>query len=263
MDLGLNQKVAIVCAASKGLGRACAMALAHEGANVVICARNKQALTETAATIRAESGSRILPIVCDLTREEDIEQLVEKGVEEFGTVDILVTNVGHPQMGAFSDLTDMDWQGGYEGVLLPVIRLCRLVIPHMQQANWGRIVHITSIAVREPGTPYLISSVFRAGVAALSKSLANELGHAGILVNTVCPGPFRTPLGQELIRRAAAAQNRTHAEIESETAQASVIGRIGEAEELAALVALLCSKQAGNITGQVMTVDGGAARGLF
>ena len=137
MDLGLNQKVAIVCAASKGLGKASAMALAHEGADVVICARNEQALNETAATIRAESGSRILPIVCDLTKEEDIEQLVEKGVNEFGTVDILVTNVGHPQMGAFSDLTDVDWQGGYEGVLLPVIRLCRLVIPHMQQANWG------------------------------------------------------------------------------------------------------------------------------
>ena len=263
MDLGLNQKVAIVCAASKGLGKASAMALAREGVNVVVCARNEQALNEAASTIRAESGARVLPVVCDLTREGDIERLVEKGVEEFGTVDILVTNVGHPQMGAFSDLADVDWQRGYEGVLLPVIRLCRLVIPHMQQVHWGRIVHITSIAVREPGTPYLISSVFRAGVAALSKSLANELGHTGVLVNTVCPGPFRTPLGEELIRGTAAAQNRTYAEVESETAQASVIGRMGEAEELAALVAFLCSEQAGDITGQVMSVDGGTARGLF
>ena len=263
MDLGLNQKVAIVCAASKGLGRASATALARAGVNVVVCARNERGLNEAAAAIRAESGSRVLPVVCDLTREEDVERLVEKGVEEFGTVDILVTNVGHPQMGAFSDLADADWQGGYEGVLLPVIRLCRSVIPHMQQANWGRIVHITSIAVREPGTPYLISSVFRAGVAALSKSLANELGHVGILANTVCPGPFRTSLGEELIRQAATAQNKTYAEIESETAQASVIGRLGEAEELAALVAFLCSNHAGNITGQVISVDGGAARGLF
>ena len=263
MDMGLSQKIAIVCAASKGLGRASAMALAREGVNVVVCARNEQELNEAAEAIHAESGSRVLPVVCDLTREGDIERLVEKGVDEFGTIDILVTNVGHPQMGAFSTLTDMDWREGYEGVLLPVIRLCRTVIPHMQQVHWGRIVHITSIAVREPGTPYLISSVFRAGVAALSKSLANELGHAGILVNTVCPGPFRTPLGEELIRKAAAAQNRTYAEVESETAQASVIGRMGEAEELAALVAFLCSEQAGNITGQVMSVDGGAARGLF
>ena len=263
MDLGLSQKVAIVCAASKGLGRACATMLAHEGVNVVVCARNEQTLNEAAATIRTESGSRVLPIVCDLTREEDIEWLVEKSVAEFGTVDILVTNVGHPQMGAFSDLTDADWEHGYKSVLLPVIQLCRLVIPHMQDANWGRIVHITSIAVREPGTPYLISSVFRAGVAALSKSLANELGNAGILVNTVCPGPFRTPLGEDLIRQAAAAQNRAYAEIESETAQASVIGRLGEAEELAALVAFLCSNHAGDITGQIMSVDGGAARGLF
>ncbi len=263
MNLGLNQKVAIVCAASKGLGRACATVLAREGAYVVVCARNEQALNEAAATIRAESGSRVLPVVCDLTREEDVEQLVEKGVEEFGTVDILVTNVGHPQMGVFSDLVDADWQHGYEGVLLPVIRLCRLVIPHMQQVNWGRIVHITSIAVREPGTPYLISSVFRAGVAALSKSLANELGPAGILVNTVCPGPSRTPLGEELIRRAAVAQNRTYAEIESEMTQASVIGRMGEAEELAAFVTFLCSDHAANTTGQVMSVDGGTVRGLF
>ncbi len=263
MDLGLSQKVAIVCAASKGLGRACATTLAREGASVAICARNEQGLNEAAAAMRAEKDSRVLPIPCDLTREEDIERLVEKSVAEFGTVDILVTNVGHPQMGAFADLTEADWQRGYEGVLLPVIRLCRTVIPHMEQANWGRIVHITSIAVREPGTPYLISSIFRAGVAALSKSLANELGHAGILVNTVCPGPFRTPLGEELIRQTAAAEKKTYAEVESETAQASVIGRMGEAEELAALVAFLCSEQAGNITGQVMSVDGGTVRGLF
>ena len=263
MDFGLRQKVAIVCAASKGLGRACATALAQEGANVVVCARNEQALNEAAEAIRTEGGAEVLPVVCDLTRGEDVERLVEKSVEEFGTVDILVTNVGHPQMGAFSDLKEVDWQHGYEGVLLPVIRLCRLVIPHMQKAEWGRIVHITSVAVRDPGTPYLISSVFRAGVAALSKSLANELGRAGVLVNTVCPGPFRTPLGEELIRQAAEAQNRTHAEIESETAQATVIGRMGEAEELAALVAFLCSDRAGDITGQVMSVDGGMVRGLF
>ncbi len=178
MDFGLRQKVAIVCAASKGLGRACATMLAREGANVVVCARNEQALNEAVQSIRTESGAQVLPVVCDLTRGEDIERLMEKSVEEFGTVHILVTNVGHPQMGAFSDLNEVDWQHGYEGVLLPVIRLCRLVIPHMRKAEWGRIVHITSVAVREPGTPYLISSVFRAGVAALSKSLANAGHHA-------------------------------------------------------------------------------------
>ena len=156
MDFGLRQKVAIVCAASKGLGRACATMLAREGANVVVCARNEQALNEAVQSIRTEGGAQVLPVVCDLTRGEDIERLMEKSVEEFGTVHILVTNVGHPQMGAFSDLNEVDWQHGYEGVLLPVIRLCRLVIPHMRKAEWGRIVHITSVAVREPGTPYTI-----------------------------------------------------------------------------------------------------------
>ncbi|MCZ6680211.1 MAG: SDR family oxidoreductase [Candidatus Poribacteria bacterium] len=263
MDLGLQGKIAIVCAASKGLGRACATALAHEGANVVICARNEQALNDTAQAIRAETGVRVLPMVCDLTSGADIEQLVTRTVEEFGTVDILITNVGHPQMGAFFDLSEDDWQRGYDGILLPVIRLCGLVIPHMQKASWGRIVHITSVAVKEPGTPYLISSTFRAGVAALSKSLANEFGKSGILVNTVSPGAFRTPLGEALIRQAADRQSKSIAEAESETANATVIGRIGEAEELAALVAFLCSDRASDITGQVMTVDGGMVRGLL
>ena len=263
MDFGLDGKVAIVGAASKGLGRACATALAREGVNVVICAQNEQALNEAAQAISSETGTRVLPVVCDLTKGEDIKRLVEKAIEAFASVHALVTNVGHPQMGAFSDLNEDDWQHGYEGVLLPVIRLCRLVAPYMEEAGWGRIVHITSIAVREPGTPYLISSVFRAGVAALSKSLANEFGRSGILVNTVCPGPFRTPLGEKLIRQAAEGQNRTIAEVESETAEVTAVGRIGEAEELAALVAFLCSDRAGDITGQVMSVDGGMVRGLL
>jgi len=263
MDFRIKGKVAIVCAASRGLGRASAMALAREGTRLAICSRSEESLNDTASAIRRETGVQVLPVVCDLTRKEDIEELVERTVETFKTIDILVTNVGHPQMSAFNELAEEDWQHGYESVLLSVIRLCHLAIPHMQRGKWGRIVHITSVAVKEPSSPYLISGVFRAAVAALSKALSREFGRAGILVNTVCPGMFRTPLGEALIRDSAEQQDKSPAVVESEIGDGTAIGRIGESEELGALVAFLCGDSAGNITGQAVTADGGALRGLY
>jgi 3-oxoacyl-[acyl-carrier protein] reductase len=263
MDLKLKGKVAIVCAASKGFGRACALALARERANVVICARNPEALDEAARAIRTETGVKVLPVRSDLNKGEDINRLVKTAIETFSTVDILVTNVGHPKMGGFAELDEEDWRHGFESILLPVIRLCRMAIPHMQTKQWGRIVHIASYAVKEPSTSYLVSGVFRTGVAALGKSLANEYGRDGILVNTVCPGLFRTPLGEALIRQKAEREGKTTAEAEAKLAEPTAVGRIGEAEELSGLVAFLCSEAASHITGQVIAVDGGKSRGLF
>lgn len=263
MDLNLKNKVAIVCAASKGFGRACAFALAREGANVVICARTSEPLDEAARAIRTETGVKVLPVRCDLNKAEDINRLVQATIETFSRVDILVTNVSHPQMGGFSDLDEEDWRHGFESILLPVIRLCRLVVPHMQTKQWGRIIHITSYAVKEPSASYLISGVFRTGVTALGKSLANEYGRDGILVNTVCPGLFRTPLGETIIRQKAEREGKTLAEIEAKFAEPTAVGRIGEVAELPGLVVFFCSEAASHITGQVVAIDGGKSHGLF
>ena len=263
MDYGLKGKVALVCGASQGLGEACALALAREQASLVICARNRERLLETARTITDETGVGVLPAVCDLASGEGVERLVDQALERFGTIDILVTNVGHPQMGDFFSHDEASWRAGFEGVLLPVVRLCRRVIPHMVQGKWGRIVHITSVAVKDPHPPYYLSSVYRAGVAALSKLLSQEFGREGVRVNTVCPGVFKTPLVGDLLAREAEKQGETVARIESQWAEQTAVGRLGEAAELASLVAFLCSQAAADITGQVLVADGGATGGLY
>ena len=263
MDYGLKGKVALVCGASQGLGEASALALAREQASLVICARNRERLLETARTIADETGARVLPAVCDLASGEEVERLVDQALERFGTIDILVTNVGHPQMGDFFSHDEAAWRDGFEGVLLPVVRLCRRVIPHMVQGKWGRIVHITSVAVKDPHPPYYLSSVYRAGVAALSKLLSQEFGREGVRVNTVCPGVFKTPLVGDLLAQEAEKQGETVESIESQWAGQTAVGRLGEASELASLVVFLCSQAADDITGQVLVADGGATGGLY
>ncbi len=239
------------------------LALAREQASLVICARNRERLLETARTIADETGARVLPAVFDLASGEDVERLVDQALERFGTIDILVTNVGHPPMGDFFSHDEASWRAGFEGVLLPVVRLCRRVIPHMAQGKWGRIVHITSVAVKDPHPPYYLSSVYRAAVAALSKLLSQEFGREGVRVNTVCPGVFKTPLVGDLLAREAEKQGETVARIESQWAEQTAVGRLGEASELASLVVFLCSQAADDITGQVLVADGGATGGLY
>jgi len=264
MNLNLNNKVALVCGASKGLGQICASALAQEGAQVVICARNEETLTETARTIQAETGTDVEPVVCDLTNHDDIQRLVATTIDKFSTIDILITNAPHPKKGDFLSLSEEDWQFGFESVLLPVIRLCNLVIPTMQKKQWGRIIHLASHTVKEPSIEYLISSIFRTGVASLSKSLATQFSHQGILVNTVCTGLlFRTPLGEAILEQRAEQAGKTVAQIEAYMGSRTAIGRLGEIDEFAGLVTFLCSQQASYITGQAISVDGGMGHGLF
>ena len=263
MNYGLKGKVAMGCGASQGLGEASALALAREQASLVICARNRERLLETARTIGDETGARVLPAVCDLASGDGVERLVDQALERFGTIDILVTNVGHPQMGDFFSHDEASWRAGFEGVLLPVVRLCRRVIPHMVQGKWGRIVHITSVAVKDPHPPYYLSSVYRAGVAALSKLLAREFGREGVRVNTVCPGVFKTPLVGDLLAREAEKQGESVETIESQWAGQTAVGRLGDASELASLVVFLCSQAADDITGQVLVADGGATGVLY
>ncbi len=261
MDLGLNEKVALVLAASKGLGRASAAALAAEGANVVIGARNQQALEQTAREIQQENGRRVLAVPTDVTKVEDISAIVAATVDAFDHIDILVTNAGGPPSGTFETFNDEQWQAAFELNLLSTVRLVRLVLPHMRRAGGGRIINIESISVKEPIDDLILSNTIRPGVIGLAKTLSLELAPDKITVNNVCPGRMLTDriLQGSMITKKIA-QGMSEQEALSELAKDIPLGRIGQPEELGALVAFLASQQAGYITGTTLQIDGGLLR---
>ncbi len=192
MDLGLKGKVALVLAASKGLGRASAAALAAEGTLITIGARNRQALEQAAREIQRESGSRILAVPTDVTKVEELEAIVATTVHEFGRIDILVNNAGGPPAGTFETLDDGQWQAAFELTLLSTVRLIRLVLPYMRQVGEGRIINIVSTSVKEPIADLLLSNAIRPGVVGLAKTLSIELASHNITVNNICPGRILT-----------------------------------------------------------------------
>jgi 3-oxoacyl-[acyl-carrier protein] reductase len=264
MDLGLNGKVALVLAASKGLGRACAEALAKEGASAVISARNRQALEQAAKEIQQSSGSRILAVPADVTKVEDVETFVAAAVEEFGRVDILVNNAGGPTPGKFDAFSDSDWQSAFELTLLSTVRIIRQVIPHMRRVGSGRIINIVSTSVKQPIPALLLSNAIRPGVVGLAKSLSLELAADHITVNNVCPGRILTDrLTQGTAYKQQLAQGVSEDVILAAIAQDIPMKRIGRPEELAALVTFLASQQAAYITGTTIQVDGGLVQAMF
>ena len=264
MDLGLKGKVALVLAASKGLGRASAAALAAEGASVAIGARNRQTLEKTTKDIELETGSRVLAVPTDVTREKELEIIVAATVQEFGYIDILVNNAGGPPSGTFDTLGDEQWQSAFELNLLSAVRLVRLVLPHMRQRGSGRIINIVSTSVKEPIEGLLLSNATRMAVVGLAKTLSLELAPDNITVNNVCPGRFLTDrLRQGHMIKEKIARGMSEAEALRSVAQDIPMGRIGKPEELAALVAFLASEQAGYITGTTIQVDGGLVRAMF
>ena len=192
MDLGLKGKVALVTAASKGLGYACAAALAAEGAFVTINARNKETVDLAAQKMERETGSQVLAVAADVAREEEIEALVAATVQKFGPIDILVNNAGGPPAGRFEVLNDAQWQSAFEVNLLSAVRLIRCVLPCMRQKGGGRIINIVSTSVKEPIAGLLLSNAIRPGVIGLAKTLSVELAPDNITVNNVCPGRFLT-----------------------------------------------------------------------
>jgi len=262
MELGLQDRVAIVCGASRGLGFAIATSLARAGARLVVCARTPEPLEEAAKLLRG-LGAEVLAVPCDVTDGDDLKRLVGAAVEAYGRVEILVNNTGHPKMGAFSTLSEADWRDGFDTIFLPMLRLCHQVLPIMQRQRWGRVINISSHAIRAPSSTYLLSGVYRTALASLSKSLANEYGSEGILINSVCPGLFRTPLGESLLRGMAERGGISVEEAEREHASRCPARRIGEPDEIGDIVAFLCSGAASHITGQLLTVDGGDSPGLF
>ena len=263
MDLGIKEKVAIVCASSQGLGKATALGLAKEGAKVVIFARHKKDIDEAAHEISSSMNSEILPIVADVTKTEDIQKVVKTTIEKFGTVHILVNNAGGPPVANFAELTDDMWMNGVSLTMMSLIRMTREVLPHMLKNKWGRIINIASLTAKQPINDLIISSTLRPGILGLAKILSNQYSKFGILVNNVCPGHYLTKRQEEIIKKRSTERNITAEEYIQQHSNEIPIGRFGKPEELANMIVFLCSEKASYVTGSTISVDGGLVKGLF
>ena len=263
MDLGLKNKVALVAAGSRGLGRAVAEELAAEGASLLLCAREEQTLAETAAAIAESTNAHVLAVPADVTVIDDIKRLVGAGIERFGQIDILVTNAGGPPAGSFDQLTREQWDEAIKLTLLSAVELARQVLPSMKERRWGRIVNITSIAVKQPVEGLLLSNSLRAGLTGFARTLANEVAPQGITVNNVLPGYTRTERLDELAETMAEKQGISVGEFRGVWEKEIPMGRLGEPRELGALIAFLASERAAYITGTSIQVDGGWIRSLL
>jgi 3-oxoacyl-[acyl-carrier protein] reductase len=260
VDLGLNDKTAVVAASSKGLGKASALALAREGAQVTICARDETELDAAAQEIRRESGSEVLAVPADLSEAADIERVVAATVERFGGVDVLVHNSGGPPVGKFPDLSDEQWRAGFELVTMSFVRFVRAAVPHMRANGWGRIVGIQSSSVKEPVTGIDLSNGVRPGIAGLMKALMPDLARDGITINLVLPGTFMTSRIHPGLASSDPAERRVAEEQLAPVAERIPLGRLGKPSELGELVAFLASERASYITGAVYQVDGGSIK---
>ncbi len=267
MDLGLSSKVAIVAASSKGLGRACAAALAQEGAKVVITARRPEELARTAAEIRDLPGaSDVHTLAADVSRAEDVSRLVKATIGRFGQLDIVVTNGGGPRPGTFDELDESDWYAGLDATLWPVIRLVRAALPYLEAAKergGGRIINIVSTSVKQPIDSLMLSNALRPAVIGLAKTLSKELASKGILVNNVCPGSFDTDRIREVYEKQSQIQGKPVDQIAEEASKRIPLARLGNPDELGNVVAFLASSKASYVTGQTISVDGGMVNSFF
>ncbi|MBK7630427.1 MAG: SDR family oxidoreductase [Ignavibacteriales bacterium] len=263
MDLGIKGKVAIVTASSTGIGKAVAEGLAEEGCKLAICARSKEILIETSRDIKNKFNTEPFWGVCDLNQKKDIENFYDAVKNHFGKIDILVNNCGGPVPGFFRDLSEEDWDNAFKQVLLSVIRFSNLVIPNMIEQEWGRIINITSVAVKQPVQNLMLSNSLRAAVTGFAKSLSNEFGNKNITVNNVAPGFTLTHRLYELAVNRAKTSGKSHEEILVEMAKDVPLNRLGSPEEIAAMVVFLASQKASYITGTTIQVDGGSTKAIF
>src|SRR6202167_6208898 len=257
MDLGLKDCKAFISGASKGLGKACAKALADEGARVFVCSRNAEELKRAAAEIRAAGYS-----AADVSRPADVKRVVAEAIAALGGLDCLVTNAGGPPTAPFEKAGDGDWDIAYQLNLMSAVRLIREALPALKASGRGRIVNLTGYGVKEPLTDLVVSDSIRAGVTVMAKTIASDLAPFGITVNNIAPGPIMT---DRLVAIHAARANRLGISIDEQFKpfpQSIPVRRIGRPEEIGDLCAYLCSPQAGYITGQTIVVDGGVNRSI-
>ena len=254
MELGLKNRVAFIAASSKGLGKSVALELAQEGAKIIICGRNKENLEKTKHEIEKQTNEKVLGLAGDLSIAAEREQIIKNSLLAYKAIDILVTNTGGPPTGKFEEFRQEDWDNAYNNLLASAVGLVNGFLPGMKQQRWGRIISITSMAVKQPVANLILSNSVRASVVGLMKTLANELAVYNITVNNVMPGYTETERLKELIEN-----NHSFASAKSEIP----MGRFGKPEEFSAAVAFLASQRASYITGISLAIDGGWIKGIF
>ncbi len=263
MDTGLTSKAALVGGASKGIGKAVAMGLAREGCRVAICARSRETLDAAAEEIRRETGTEVLPIVCDMARYDDIKAAVARAAETFGRLDIVVNNAGGPPTGSFDTLDEAYWQHALDQNLLSAVRTIREALPHLRRSGAGRVINITSVAVKQPIDGLMLSNATRLGVVGMAKTLSREVAAEGITVNNICPGNIATERLVSLIEERARRQGVTLEEAVTLEEGRVPMGFLGEPEDVANLAVFLASAKARYITGAAIQVDGGSTTAVF
>jgi len=259
MDLGLRGKVALVTAASKGMGKACALEFAREGAKVAMCARTESDLKTAADEVRAASEADVLAMPADVTKKDDVQALTQRVSSQWGGVDILVANAGGPARGFFEEMSDEQWQQAFELSLLSVVRLVRGVLPGMQAKKWGRVLTIQSVSVKQPLPDLLLSNAVRPGTHGMIKTLALRYAKDDITFNTVCPGRILTDRLLGGARQAGLSPEEYVRQVGADVP----VGRVGTPEEFANVVVFLASERASYVTGVALQVDGGLIRGLL
>jgi 3-oxoacyl-[acyl-carrier protein] reductase len=259
LDLKIKGKRALVCAASKGLGRAIAIALADEGAELVLCARSADELRAVATEIESKTKIKPSVIISDLSKETDRQKLISTTLSQ-GGVDILVHNTGGPKPTSVEGTTQADWQEGFQQLFPAVAQLNEAFIPHMKQNNWGRIVCVTSLSVLEPISNLAISNAMRSAVTSMLKTLADEVAKHNISVNCIAPGAIWTGRIENLIRIRREKTGQSEEEYMADYVKPIPAGRLGTPEEFAGAAVFLCSEQASYITGSTLCVDGGKRR---
>lgn len=263
MDCHLKGKTVLITAASKGIGRSAAELFLQEGCKVAICSSNKENLIETAAEIKKMYSIEPFWEVCDINKPGDIDTTVKNVNKHFGDIDILVNNCGGPKPGYFEDMNDDNWENGFDQVLMSTVRFTRQVLPGMKAKNWGRIINITSLSVKQPVDNLVLSNAFRSAVTAFAKTLSNQIGKYNITVNNVAPGYTLTARLYELAVVRAKQANTSHEEVLAAMANDVPLKRLGRPDEIGSVIVFLASEQASYITGTTIQVDGGIIKSTY